>query len=290
MRGSDISPNNGKAVLVTGCSSGIGRQTAITLARNGFVVLATVRKEADAGDLRNLGISNLVPICPLDLTNLGHINDAVKVVGDELGKRSLKGLYALINNAGAGAPAPIELIELEKFRIELQARVLGSVAMVQSFLPLIRNGGGRIVWIMTPALIPTPYVASIHACDFAVDCLARTLDIELKPWKIPNIMIKCGGIRTPAGLRTTADVEALIEKTPRDRIPLYETALRKWEKDMNDFDKRRTDPEVVSGAVLKALLAKRPKSKYSVGYMINAARLLEVMPQSACDRILKMRI
>lgn len=289
MRDSNISPCNDKAVLVTGCSSGIGRQIALTLAKHGFVVFATVRKEADAENLRNLGLPTLVPICPLDLTNLGHINEAAKLVADELSNRGVKGLYALINNAGGGSPAPIELIELEKFRIELHARVLGSIAMVQSFLPLIRIAGGRIVWIMTPALIPTPYVASIHACDFAIDCIARTLDIELKPWKIPNIMIKCGGIKTPAGLRTTADVEVALQRAPCDRASLYEKALRKWGKDMNDFDKRRTEPEVVAETVLKALLAKRPRRKYSVGYMVNAARLLEAMPQSVGDRILKMR-
>jgi NAD(P)-dependent dehydrogenase (short-subunit alcohol dehydrogenase family) len=289
MRGSNISPCDDKAVLVTGCSSGIGRQIALTLAKHGFVVFATVRKEADAENLRNLGLQTLVPICPLDLTNLGHINEAAKLVADELSKRGVKGLYALINNAGSGSPAPIELMDLDKFRTELNARVLGSVAMVQSFLPLIRIASGRILWIMTPALIPTPYVANIHACDFAIDCIARTLDIELKPWKIPNIMIKCGGIKTPAGLRTTTDLEAAIQRAPRDRVSLYERALRKWEKDMNDFDKKRTEPELVAETVLKALLAERPKRKYSVGYMVNAARLLEAMPRSIGDRILKMR-
>ncbi len=289
MRGSNISPCDDKAVLVTGCSSGIGRQIAATLSKHGFVVFATVRKEADAENLRNLGIPTLIPVCPLDLTNLGHIDDVGRVVTNELSNRGMKGLYALINNAGGGSPAPVELMELERLRIELHARVLGSVAMVQSFLPLIRIASGRIVWIMTPALIPTPYVANIHACDFAVDCIARTLDIELKPWKIPNIMIKCGGIKTPAGLRTTADVEVVIQRAPRDRIPLYEKALRKWGKEMNAFDKKRTEPEVVAETVLKALLAKRPRRKYSMGYMANAARLLEAMPQPIGDRILKMR-
>jgi NAD(P)-dependent dehydrogenase (short-subunit alcohol dehydrogenase family) len=92
----------------------------------------------------------------------------------------MTGLFALINNAGGGSPAPVELMDLETFRIELQARVLGSVAMVQAFLPMIRKGNGRIVWVMTPAIIPTPYVTNIHACDFAVNCIARTLDIEIK--------------------------------------------------------------------------------------------------------------
>ena len=280
---------NDKAVLVTGCSSGIGRQTAVTLSDHGFLVFATVRKEADAESLHNLGISNLIPVCPLDLTDFGNINETSKFVSDELGRRRMRGLYALINSAGGGSPAPIELMDLEEFRRELHARVLGSVAMVQSFLPLIRIAGGRIVWIMTPALIPMPYVASIHACDFAVGCVARTLDIELKPWGIPNVMIRCGGIKTPAGLRTTSDVETLLRKASPSRISLYEDALRIWEKEMGEFDKKRTEPEAVAKTVLRALVAKRPRLKYSIGHMANAARFLEAMPQSVGDRILKMR-
>jgi NAD(P)-dependent dehydrogenase (short-subunit alcohol dehydrogenase family) len=280
---------DGEGVLVTGCSSGIGRQIAITLARYGFLVFATVRKEADAENLHHLEIPNLVPVCPLDLTNLGHIADAAQLVADELGRRGKRGLYALVNNAGGGSPAPIELMDLDKFQIELQTRILGTVAMVQAFLPLIRRASGRIVWIMTPALIPTPYVTSIHACDFAANCIARTLDIELKPWGIPNVMIKCGGIRTPAGLRTMADVEALLQTGSRERVLLYEKALRKWAKDMAEFDKKRTEPEKVAETVLKALSTKRPKKRYSVGHMAKAAHFLEVMPQPVADWILKMR-
>lgn len=287
------SPNgsfaDGRGVVITGCSSGIGRETAVQLAKHGFTVFATVRKEADAENLRNLNLPNLVPVCPVDLTNLDHIANTARVVSSELNRRGKKGLYALINNAGGGSPAPIELMELDKFHKELQTRILGSVALVQAFLPLIREANGRIVWIMTPALIPTPYVAIIHACDFALNCIARTLDIELKRWSIPNIMIRCGGIKTPAGLRTTTDIEAVLQEEPHGRVALYEKALRQWAKDMAEFDKKRTEAEKAAETVLKALSAKRPKRQYSIGHMAKAARFLEAMPQSLADSILKMR-
>jgi NAD(P)-dependent dehydrogenase (short-subunit alcohol dehydrogenase family) len=286
---SENSPFNGKSVLITGCSSGIGCQTAIMLAQNGFLVFATVRKEADAEKLCSLGYQNLIPVCPLDLTNLDHIKDTASFVREELNRRKIEGLFALINNGGAGMPSPIELMDLAMFARELQARLLGSVAMVQSFLDMIRRGNGRIVWIMTPALIPTPYVASIHSCDFAVNCLARTLEIELQRWNIPNIMIKCGGIKTPAGMRTTSDVELVLKKAPPEKAKLYEIAFRKWSADMTDFDKKRTDPERVAEIVLKAVNARKPKHRYSIGYMSKAAALLEAMPQGMADWILKKR-
>ena len=287
-----------RAVLITGCSSGIGRASAIYLAERGFLVFAGVRKQSDVENLRHLNNPNLVPICPLDLTNLDHVSNAAETVAGELKKRDMFGLYALINNAGGGSPAPIELMDLEQFNRELHARLLGAVAMLQAFLPLIRQAehlhlrqaaGGRIVWIMTPAMIPTPYVTSIHACDFAVNCIARTLDIELKRWRIPNIMIKCGGIKTPAGLRTVADVNTVLRTAPPERTALYEDAFSRWANDMEEFDKHRTDPELVAEVIFKALSAARPRRQYSIGYLARAAAMLEAMPQPMADWILKMR-
>lgn len=289
MRCIDKPPANGEGILVTGCSSGIGRHAALALARQGFTVFAAVRKEADAESLRGLNIPGLVPVCPVDLANQEHVSRAAAFVADELERRGKRGLCALVNNAGGGGPAPVELLDPDKFHTELRARVLGPVALVQTVLPLLRQAGGRIVWIMTPALIPTPYVAGIHACDFAVNCLARTLAFELKPWGIPSIMIRCGGIRTPAGLRTVSDVEALLRAGPPDRVALYDGALRKWAKDMAAFDEKRTEPGKVGEVIVRALTAEKPKRRYSVGHMARAAAFLESLPQPVADWILRKR-
>jgi NAD(P)-dependent dehydrogenase (short-subunit alcohol dehydrogenase family) len=282
-------PAEGKGVLITGCSSGIGWATAVHLARQGLTVFATVRKEGDAERLRSLNEPNLIPVCPLDLTRLEQIPAVVDAIGRELGRRGQSGLFALIHNAGGGSAAPVELMDVAGFRRELDARLAGSVALTQALLPMIRQAQGRILWIMTPAMIPTPFVTSIHACDFAVNCLARTLDIELKPWGIPNIMIRCGGIKTETGLRTTADVEAILEKSPKDRASLYEQAMRRWGKAMAAFDVKRTDPERVAEVIFQALSAGQPKRRYSIGYMARAAAFLEALPRGWADRILKKR-
>jgi hypothetical protein len=102
-------------------------------------------------------------------------------------------------------------------------------------------------------------------------------------------MIKCGGIKTPAGLRTTTDVEVLLQKEPRERASLYQRAFQKWAKEMSEFDTKRTEPQKVAEVILKALSTERPKRHYSVGYMAQAASFLEAMPQSVTDWILKMR-
>ena len=279
----DARGSEDKHILITGCSSGIGRQTAITLVNMGYIVYGTVRRPADSDDLYKLNLRNLVPICPLDLTNLQHIKKIADVLAAEIRRRQGSRLYALINNAGGGLPNPLELMDMDMFRTEVNARIVGSVALVQALLPLIRRGKGRIIWISTPALIPTPYVASIHACDFAVNCIARTLEIELKPWGIRNTMIRCGGIKTPAGLRTTSDVHTVLRHASPDRTSLYVKAFTKWGEDMALFDRKRTDPERVAQAVLAALVVAKPKHHYRVGHMSRAAAFLEALPQPVSD-------
>jgi NAD(P)-dependent dehydrogenase (short-subunit alcohol dehydrogenase family) len=243
-------------------------------------------KEEDSERLRRLQQPNLVPISPLDLTRTGDIPPAVETVKAELARRGQPGLYALILIAGGGMIAPMEYMDLELFHKELQTRLVGSVALVQAFLPMLRQGKGRILWITTPATIPIPYVTSIHACDFAVNFIARTLDIELKPWQIPSIQIRCGGIKTDRGLKTVAEIEAILQHPKSD---LYREALLKWSKEMAEFDQKRTAPEEVAAIIQTALSAPKPRRRYSVGYLAGAAALLESLPQTLVDEILKSR-
>ncbi len=288
--GTGVTNINGEGVLITGCSSGIGRATAIYLAQQGYTVFATVRKETDADDLRDRNEPNLIPVCPLDLTRREDIPGVVETVADELQRRGKTGLYALVNNAGGGSIAPIELMDLDKFAIELEARLVGAVGLVQAFLPMIRQAsGGRILWIVTPAIIPTPYVASIHAADFAVNCIARTLQLELKPCKIPSVMIRCGGIQTPAAKRTLDELEEARQRWPQGRAKLYDQALQRWQAELTAFDAKRTPPEEVARVVLKALSARLPRLRYSVGHMAHAAAFLESLPQALGDAILARR-
>ncbi len=280
---------DGRAVLVTGCSSGIGRASAETLARRGFTVLATVRKDRDAAALRALNEPNLIPVCPLDLTRPDQIGQAVESVAATLQHRGIRGLYGVVNNAGAGGIAPIELMDVGLFRTELEARLLGPLTLLQGLLPLLRQAQGRLVWIVTPALIPIKYVASIHICDFAVNCLARTLDLELKPWHIPNILIRCGGIRTAAPARSNRELEESFEHWPADRLALYRDSLLAEQRELAEFDRSRTEPEEVAKVVYRALSAWRPRRRYRVGYLAGLAAALELMPQTTTDAIMAMR-
>src|SRR5512138_3835086 len=245
-----------KSIFITGCSSGIGQATALHLAKNGFTVFATVRKPADADHLRAMQIPNLVPICPLDLTRPADIPSAVEQVQAELARRGQSGLYAFINNAGGRSVAPVEMMDVEDFQRELQTRLSGPVALLQALLPLIRQGQGRILWVMTPAMIPTPYVSSIHTCDFAANCLVRTLEIELQPWQIPCIQIRCGGIKTTSSQQKPGWLDRMMQ---HPRGELYRAVLEKWSRDIAAFDDQRTPPDQVGELIFKVLCQAKPK-------------------------------
>lgn len=276
--------NSGKSVLITGCSSGIGQAIALYLAKNGFTVFASVRKDADFNKLRLVNDPNLIPVCPLDLTHPGDIQPIMETIGTELQRRGQVGLYALINNAGNGGAVPLEMLDVDDFQNVLQTRLVGPLALVQTCLPLLRQRAGRILWIMTPALLPIKYVASVHACDFAVNCLARTLELELDPWHIPVIQIRCGGIDTPTSATTDSGIELILQH-PRGH--LYRDEFMKWGKGIGKFDQKRTPAEKVGQVVMTALNAPHPRRYYPVGHMAGTAALLEAMPQPVVDKIIK---
>ncbi len=278
-----------KAVLVTGSSSGIGRSVALYLAEQGFLVFAGVRKESDVIKLRKLGRPNLIPSYPLDLTNLNDIDNISQFIRVQLKDKNIEGLFGIVNAAGGGSIAPIELLDLNNLNRELKTRILGPVGLLQSLLPLIREAEGRILWIATPAIIPSPFLTDIHACDFAVNFIVRTLKIELLKWNIPGILIRCGGIKTSSPERTMNALKEDMKNWPEVKYNLYKDALDRTIRELTEFDKKRTEPVEVAKVVYRALNNRKPKRKYRVGYMSGFAAFLEFFPQAVVDYILERR-
>jgi NAD(P)-dependent dehydrogenase (short-subunit alcohol dehydrogenase family) len=279
----------GRAVLVTGCSSGIGRATAVQLADAEYTVFATVRKESDCRELASLGKPGLVPLFPLDLRMVEHIPPLVQRINEELTSRGLAGLSAIVNVAGGGGFAPLELVDIEEFRGELETRLVGPVALAQALLPSLRLGKGRLIWIATPALIPIPFVSSIHACDFAANCITRTFALELRPWGIPSIFVRCGGVRTPSVDRSYHELDDVIAGWLPEKRGLYADALERNKKQLAVFDAKRSEPSVVAEKVLEAVRAPKPKRVYRAGYLVGASAILDMLPQPLVDWIMARR-
>ena len=135
----------GKTIVVTGASSGIGHAIALHLAQKGFTVLATVRKQTDVVLLNGYNMPNLLPLCPFDLTD----SEQVKIIAGEVKYRiernELPLLHAIVNVAGGGQIAPIELMNVDAYHLELEKRLVGPIVLLQELLPLLRATRGRIV-------------------------------------------------------------------------------------------------------------------------------------------------
>ena len=135
-----------KHTLVTGCSSGIGRSTALRLARDGQHVYAGIRQPSDGDRLaRSAAGGEITPVI-LDVTEPGHIAAAAATIDEHTGSAGLDGL---VNNAGYGLACPAELVPLDSFRRQLDVNVTGQLAVTQAMLPTLRRAAGRIVMVGT---------------------------------------------------------------------------------------------------------------------------------------------
>jgi len=154
-----------RTILVTGASSGIGFAIVSYLSNLGYTVLATTRQLSGKNRLEDLESNFIYPVFPLDLTDKNQVKERATEIINKIIKGEIPPLEAVIFVAGGGHIAPVELMNLEHFKEELDVRLLSTVQMLQHFIPLLRKTKGKIIWIATPGLFPVPFVADIHACD-----------------------------------------------------------------------------------------------------------------------------
>ncbi len=174
----------GAAVLITGCSSGIGRHAAFTLASHGFTVFATVRKDADVDSLLAelksdfAGISGDVIPLKLDVTDDAAVGMARAAVGRQLDKRALS-LAAVVNNAGVSKQGSVEEMTPADYEFNFQVNVFGVVRITRAFLPLLKKGS-RIVNIGSAAgVLSTFFMQPYGATKFAIEGLSDGWRLEL---------------------------------------------------------------------------------------------------------------
>jgi NAD(P)-dependent dehydrogenase (short-subunit alcohol dehydrogenase family) len=251
-----------RAFVVTGASTGIGRATALRLARAGHEVFAGVRRDADAESLRAEGLAGVRPV-RLDVTDAASIRSAAEEV---TGAVQGRGLAGLVNNAGVTTGGPLEYVDLAELRRVLEVNTIGPVAVTQAFLPLVRAGRGRIVLVTSiggifAAPIIGPYAASKHA----LEAIGDALRVELRPWGIGVSIVEPGAVATEifAKSRTLADeIIAGIGPEARER---YEAAARAVVDRFNGFERSAIPADRVAERIEHALLARRPRARYLVG-------------------------
>src|SRR3954454_12742375 len=271
------------AVVVTGASSGIGRSTALLLDARGFRVFAGVRKDEDARELAKDGSDRLVPIA-VDVTQPDQIDAAKRQVVEAVGD---SGLVGLVNNAGVGGGGPIEFMPLDELRNTLEVNLIGQVAVTQAFLPLIRRGGGTIVFIASiGGQVASPFMSPYNTSKFAIEALGESLRHELRPWEIDVVVVEPGSIDTEIWTKGKEQIRERVEEMPEDARRLYGRQVSRFGEVLHETASRGISPEKVAEAVHKAVASENPKHRYLIGTDAKiGARLKGTLPDRTFSKL-----
>src|SRR5579875_523363 len=243
-------------VFITGAATGIGAATTKRLAATGYRVFAGVH--AETGSLAGTPGVQLVAI---NVTDPASVENAAKVVEEAVGG---DGLWAVVNNAGVIVQGPLELVPAEGLRRQFEVNTLGPACVIQAFLPLLREGKGRIINISAPtARVPVPFMAPIGASKAALASLSDSLRVELGAWDIPVVVIEPGGTDTAIFAKADAATQAALGAADPARVALYTGQLAAVAK---AAAKQKLGPaDAVAKTIGDAVAARKPKRRYRAG-------------------------
>ncbi|MBI2706528.1 MAG: SDR family NAD(P)-dependent oxidoreductase [Actinobacteria bacterium] len=266
-----------KAVLITGCSTGIGRATAEHFAKKGWTTYATARRPETLANLEAQGCRTLA----LDVNDETSMVAAVRQVEAEQGA-----VGVLVNNAGYSQMGPIEEVGLDEVRRQFETNVFGLVRMSQLVLPGMREQGwGRVINISSMGgKVVFPGMGFYHGTKFAVEAVSDAMRFETRGFGVKVVLVEPGLIRTAfADTATGHTVPELPEGSP------YADFMRAVEQQtvggyrgaMGTF---ATGPETVAKVIERAARLDRPRARYAV---TAAARLIHgaktVLPDAGWD-------
>jgi NAD(P)-dependent dehydrogenase (short-subunit alcohol dehydrogenase family) len=272
-----------RAVLVTGAAGGIGTATAQALVKRGYRVYAGVhnahqRPAQDAGQ----PLIPEVETIELDVTEPGSVADAAKQVAARQGSG---GLHAVINNAGVIVQGPLELVPTGELQRQFAVNVFGPVEVTRAFLPLLRQGRGRVINISAPtARLAVPYAGPISASKAALESLSDAARVELAPWGIPVVIVVPGGVDTAIFAKAGTAARAALDAADPDRVALYTRQLDAVARSMTTM--RTSPPQTVADTIVRAVGASRPRTRYIANADARLFALLVYLPTRLRDRLL----
>ena len=246
-----------KAVLITGCSTGIGRATALRLAKAGHTVYATAR---ELGTMQELGAAGCT-LLELDVCDQASIRAAVSKVEAEQGA-----VGVLINNAGYGSEGPIEEVPMTEVRRQFETNVFGLTTLTKLVLPgMRRQGWGKIINLSSMGgRLTLPGGGFYHATKYAVEAISDALRFEVQGFGIDVIIIEPGPIKTEFGDTAIARVAAL--GGPDSPYGEFLTVLQRQIRDAYEGPMGRlaADADAVAKVIETAITASRPRTRYVI--------------------------
>jgi NAD(P)-dependent dehydrogenase (short-subunit alcohol dehydrogenase family) len=270
-----------KTLLVTGASSGIGRATALRLARHGWRVFAAVRKDTDAKELEAEAKGALETL-RIDVADRDSVHAAAGEVETRLEGCGLDGLF---NNAGIGLTSPVEHTPPATLRRIFEINLFGQIDVIQAFLPLIRRARGRIInaGSVVDHLTP-PFAGALASSKAALASMSGALRLELRPQGIHVCVIEPGSINTPAVEKMLGGVEETIAALPPEAAKLYAESMRRMAQTFARNEHAGSPPEVVAEVVERALSDRHPKTRYAAGKdSLKLTMLARLLPEKLLD-------
>lgn len=225
-----------KAVLVTGASTGIGRNLTEHLAAAGYFVYAGARKDADLAALNK--IKNVQAI-KLDVTQQAEVDAAVAQV-----TKAGRGLYGLVNNAGVATPGPAAEMSMAEFDLTMQVNVYGPFRMAQAFRPLLLESKGRITNIGSiSGILASARLNAYSISKHGIEAFTDSLAAELAPQGVIVNVVEPGNFNSAIGASATKRTGVTTTFTDRSKYK---------------------EPDEVSAAIMMALFEEKPKRRYMV--------------------------
>lgn len=246
--------NANQTVLVTGASSGMGRDFALELAKRGYRVFAAARRLDVMEDMKQSGITPL----QMDITKDEDILTVVNTIEAETG-----GVDVLINNAGFGMYGAVEDTTIEDARYQFEVNLFGLARLTQLVLPHMRKqGSGKVINITSiGGKIYTPLGAWYHATKHALEGWSDCLRLETQSFGIDVVIIEPGAIVTEFGDVMGAP---MMERSGNTAYGKLAKGVLKGLR--REYDNRGgSDPKVITDLVIKAITARKPKTRYAAG-------------------------
>jgi NAD(P)-dependent dehydrogenase (short-subunit alcohol dehydrogenase family) len=277
-------PVSKKAILITGASTGIGKACALHLSKHGYKIFAGVRN-VEAGEALILESSRAVSPVLMDITKPEEICHATGLISQALENDTI--LMGLINNAGVAIGGPLEYFPLCDLRYQIEVNLVGQLAVIQSFLPLIRKGKGRIINMGSVCgQFALPFSGAYSASKFALEGATDALRRELLPWKIEVSLIELGAIATPIWDKILDKAHKQDYRPLNSEEDLYQEYGGAVEKMMKIGSTRAISPLIVAKLVKQILETKRPRPRYTVGKDARLGSLSRFIPDRWNDWII----
>jgi NAD(P)-dependent dehydrogenase (short-subunit alcohol dehydrogenase family) len=271
-----------RPVLITGCSSGIGRAAAISLHDAGLTVYATARRLDSMADLADRGIHTLA----LDVTDEASMTAAVAAVEEAAGP-----VAVLVNNAGYGLYGPVEQVPMDEIRRQFETNFFGLVRLTQLVLPgMRRRSGGRILNVSSMGgRITLPGGAFYHASKYAVEAFSDALRMEVAQFGIDVVLIEPGPVKTPWNDVAAASLPT-AEPGEGDPYAAYKSAVGAsfGRTQAGLLGRLGSTSEGIAKVITHAVTAQRPRARYLINpvakSLVAASR---VLPARAYDSVLR---